>query len=149
MATVAKRTHTWRLLKLANILAKFRPTRGRVFDMHQWGSHPVSNHKPGVKDNWCGTSACALGHAAMDSGFRRAGLGMRWKQAYVCAPWQAVITLRGESPNRPYDCYLIGAEFFGLTESEAYDVFMGTHRTKTQVIQCLKSLAAVRDELRW
>jgi hypothetical protein len=139
--TSIQRTHTQRLLKLADILAKFRPTKGKRFDMSKWGEHDAS-HAPTPQDGFCGTAACALGHAAMDPGFRRAGLEMRWQlHGRVLSYYGASIhfkTLEGE---------FAGAKFFGLSPDEACDVFLGARRSKNQVVAVLRQYAKKREEL--
>ena len=149
---VDKRTrdmHTKRLLKLADILAKFRPTKGKTFNMGEWGRHDMSHH-PEKEANFCGTAACALGHAAMDKNFRRAGLEMEWEASFYnndgdyCGEpqaYQATIMFKGEENESA------GAKFFGLSYDEACDIFLGTDATKKEVIAKLKKYAKRRKEL--
>lgn len=157
MAT--KKTHTARLLKLANILAKFRETRskdetkGIRFDMQTWLTHK-GEHAPEPKDGFCGTAACALGHAALDPGFRRCGLKIEWEKnvyakfddngniAGTTNDWEGTVHYRGLAG------HCAGAEFFGLSHGEADDLFLGTHRTKREVVTRLRELAKDREELR-
>src|SRR6266850_1647368 len=74
--------HTKRLRKLARILEKHKNARskskGTKFNMEVWGLHDAS-HKPTLKEGFCGTTACALGHAAMDKEFAKAGLALQWE----------------------------------------------------------------------
>ena len=59
-----------RLLKLADLLeADARSKKGIKFDMGTWGDS--RDGPPGVN---CGTSACAMGLAALSGVFRRQGL---------------------------------------------------------------------------
>jgi hypothetical protein len=149
MAT--KATHTKRLLKLADILAKFRPKKGIKFDMAVWGRHDVS-HVPSPQDGFCGTAACALGHGAMDPAFRRAGLKLWWTKLdrwYDCEKHCVV-----ESPTLDADVRFggshgeyAGAKFFGLSTEEAEDVFIETDVTKAQVTRKLRKYARRREEL--
>ena len=143
------RTHTRRLLQLANILEKFRPVNGKRFNMGVWGTHALDHH-PEETDNFCGTAACALGHAAMDKGFRQAGLRMEWRlmQAYkgihgsVPAQYHATICFEECTDEQA------GAAFFGLDDEEAGDVFLYTSRTKSEVVKVLRAYAKNRVELR-
>lgn len=151
---VDKRTqqlHTQRILKLADILTKFKPVKGKKFDMSTWGSHAMDHH-PEKEANFCGTAACALGHAALDKGFRRAGLRMTWKTTSYGADG----FYHGEDNPQSYEATIhfedeedenAGAKFFGLSYLEAYDVFLGTGATKKEVIAKLKGYAKRREEL--
>lgn len=64
------------------------------------------------EDAGCGTAYCALGWAAMDKGFRRAGL---------------VIRKNGDWYRHQYDVHITSGEpihdFFGITEEEANNLF--------------------------
>jgi hypothetical protein len=154
MATVDKRTqrlHTRRLLKLADILTKFRPVKGKKFDMTTWGRHAL-DHNPEKEANFCGTAACALGHAAMDKGFRRAGLKMVWDTTN----YDDNGFYYGEGMPQAYQANIYfndaegqnaGAAFFGLSYNEAYDVFLDFDCTKKEVIAKLKGYAKRREEL--
>src|SRR5438445_301971 len=69
---VTPATHTRRLLRLAEILRQHKDgdgVHGTEFNMRTFAEHDKS-HKPTLKTNFCGTTACALGHAAMDPTFR-------------------------------------------------------------------------------
>jgi len=150
MAT--KATHTKRLLKLADILAKFRPKKGIKFEMAVWGRHDVS-HTPSPEEGFCGTAACALGHAAMDPAFRRAGLELKWT---VLDHWYDFDAQRSVEDRPILDaevCFgdekgeYAGAAFFGLSVEEADDVFIETDATKAQVVKKLRAYAKQREEL--
>src|SRR5580704_5650057 len=77
-----------RLLKLADLLeADAKNKKGIQFDYHHWGS--VGNREEPLS---CGTSACALGLAAISGAFTRAGLG------YTTHPWGSLgFTLNGRT----------------------------------------------------
>jgi hypothetical protein len=145
----APHTHTRRLRKLADILENLR--RGRRFSMGTWGVHGPEHHPD--ENCCCGTTACALGHAAMDPGFRRCGLRLEWglslgwERYYDGAGYAAnvVLKIKGRDELRGFDA---GAEFFGLTQEEASFVFRAVNDTKRTVIRKLRALAADRMELR-
>lgn len=67
-----------RLRKLADYLSKLKPDAHRKFDMGSWFETTIEkikvNPKTGVCTTVCGTSACALGHAALIPEFQKAGL---------------------------------------------------------------------------
>lgn len=142
------RVHTRRLLKLARILEEHKEPRSRKkgthFDMNQWFRHD-GDHEPSVTEGFCGTVACALGHAAMDKGFQRQGLKLE------------ISFVGGDPENKSYYTGDIifndsvnegaGAAFFGLSDREADDVFLGAHRHKAAVVEVLRQYAKEREEL--
>ena len=149
-----KATHTRRLRRLADILERFRPTNGKRFDMNTWGRHDGSHH-PEQEKNFCGTAACALGHAALDPKFRQAGLGVRWEEEpeydYDVRPSRAtgkVASYGATIHFRDHTAEDAGAAFFGLALKEAYDLFMRTSRSKSRVVALLRKYATDRAELR-
>lgn len=136
--------HTARLLKLALILTLHQePTkkRGTEFDMGVWGYHD-GRHKPGVKDNFCGTAACALGHAAMDKEFRADGLKLTFTKIDKedGGGWKGDVSFHGEHGENA------GAAFFGLTSDEAR-VFLNSDALKHDVARELARLAIYREEV--
>lgn len=153
-----KRMHTRRLLKLADILAKHRERKngkGTIWNMGTWGTHKDVSHEP-EEVNFCGTIACALGHAAMDPGFRRAGLTLVWEEHLVWKGWDEVNKQPLPSGTSEYiatvmfddhDNEYAGAYFFGLSHDEAYNLFVGDLETKAEVIKELRRLAKHRKEL--
>jgi hypothetical protein len=139
MKQVDSKTHTKRLLKLANILEKL--SRNKL-NMRTWGSHAANKgHRPTEK-NYCGTQACALGWAALDPGFQKEGLRAEWSDTPEGGRLYLIISdTYGRIEERA------GAAFFGLSMQEAYDLFLGTRQTRGEVIKHLRRLAIKREEL--
>lgn len=145
----AARLHTKRLKRFVKVLESI--PRGR-FNMGAWGEHS-GIHKP-QEQNYCGTVACALGHAALDKVFQKEGLHMKW---YDCgAVWDPITGDVENEENRQYEGKPVfgnktdvdaGQAFFGLAYEEAEDLFLHTERTKRQVISQVKKLIANRFEL--
>ena len=162
LSQAEKRTatmHTRRLTKLADMLASMRETKGRKFDMAVWGRHDgAAEHAPDA-GNYCGTAACALGWAATDPGFRKAGLRLVWEKAGGwkadgegydpnMGDWGAEVKFVRAGDNEEYapEGSHAGAEFFGLSEYEAEWVFLRCDCTKREVIRKLRQLAKNRLE---
>jgi hypothetical protein len=126
-------TRKRRLTKLADRLAKVQEER---FDMALWAAHN-GEHSP-EEDNFCGTAACALGHAAMIPAFKRAGLGLDWFLRDEGNPdkgWSAFVRFDG------FDSEDAGAAFFGLSAEEANKLFLDTNATRKEVIKNIRKLA--------
>ena len=103
-----------RLAKLVQHLLTLPPTV--TFDMNEWASH-TKDHKP-TAGNYCGTTACVLGHAATIPQFQRAGLKLTWKRDSD-GGWEGLINgKRGRSPVKS------GKRFFLLTDEEANQLFL-------------------------
>lgn len=134
--------HTKRLLRLADILTKVPKDK---FDMETWGIHK-GKHKP-QEHNYCGTSACALGWAAMDKKFQADGLKMRWSIIDLSDEFNDREHWRAEVTYRRCDGDLAGAKFFGLSYTEAATLFLDTEQTRAQVITRLRKYAKTRHEL--
>lgn len=125
-----------RLNRLAKILSNTTPWE---FDMSTWGEH-TGDHKP-EEHNYCGTTACALGSAALDPEFQRRGLVGRWFK--VGRTWEGQ-TRWHLGINRAKEGWQIlreGRKFFGLSTEEAQDVFTDVTRSRREVISCLRRLA--------
>jgi hypothetical protein len=131
-------THTRRLRKLADILENLQSDRR--FNMGTWGEHGLEHHPD---ENFCGTTACALGHAAMDPEFRRDGLSLEWERNEN--GYRAAVVLKDHDELRGAAA---GAEFFGLTQNEASFVFYAIDESKYTIIRKLRALADDRAELR-
>lgn len=131
-------THTKRLLRLVDIL---KPLKPKQINMDIWAVHPVW-HAP-KNDNYCGTTACALGWAALDKDFNRAGLRIQWHPAdgYRSKLIEGFPTRHGVTG------YEAATDFFGLTDKESWNTFYGEGDTKDTVIAKLKRLAKNRTEL--
>lgn len=110
--------------------------KGRKFRQSTYGLHHGDHAPP--DQNYCGTAACVLGHAAMIPAFRRAGLRLHWERRSLF--WWAEISLNG----RNWNCEA-GKHFFGLTSDEAVSLFRGSHATRVQKIAELKRLLAATD----
>ena len=126
-----------RLTRLADYLENLPPNR--KFDMRTWGTHPTGTHTP-PEENYCGTAACALGHAAMIPKFQKLGLQIAWHQPWGEGsgfPWSAEITYKDE-----YDSYA-GALFFGLTDREASNLFLSIRASRRRTINKLRKLATL------
>lgn len=131
---VSKKLRRERLLTLAHALID---TDDERFDMHHWGRH-VGDHKPAAK-NFCGTSACALGTAALIPKFKREGLRIDWLELEEDA-----------DGNKIYDANVLygrhegehaGAAFFGLTREEAHALFLDTGASRSDTVAKLLLLA--------
>lgn len=108
-----------RLLKLARIL---RDVPRRSFNMASWRSD-------------CGTTACAIGHACADSGFKRAGLHLEKKfDMYdsTTVSYFPVLDIPGVGTFTDWEAV---AAFFSLSQYNAKLLFLpnGIHRTPKQV----------------
>lgn len=142
MRTVTPELRRKRLLRLATYLVNLPPQV--KFDMTSWGEHAKA-HEP-VKDNYCGTSACALGHAGMIPEFNRAGLRLEWhkrtreeQQAYKQPKWFAIPTF-GDATEKE-----AGRLFFGLSDQESDHLFYATDDNRDTVVLKLLRLAAGKD----
>ncbi len=119
------------------------PTVGTLFDMGTWGFHN-GDHKP-EDSNFCGTAACALGHAALDPANRKQGMELAWNRVSRCSygsGWEASISFKGEIGDAA------GALFFGLSYEESQSLFYATNADKSWVVRKLVELAFDRCELR-
>lgn len=130
-----KETHTKRLLRLAEILAAVPDFQ---FNMDTWGEHG-DDREPTPEQNYCGTSACALGWAALDGQFRADGLASRWVRD--SDGWYLIV---GDN----HGPITTGAEFFGLTFDESDTLFGGHLSVREDVIAHIRELATDREELR-
>jgi hypothetical protein len=135
--------HSDRLLKLADVLEN--QVAEENFDMAVWGTH-YGDHAPEEK-NHCGTSACALGWAAMTPEFKADGLKGEWKRTHDKdrGRFLAISYFNGNWTLTDTDA---GAEFFGLSGREASDLFLCLDATREEVIDQLRGLAFDREELR-
>lgn len=107
-----------RMKRFEKLLRRIKPVNGhRKFDMGSWFSATLSgppkftvNPRNGTceVEHACGTSACALGHAALDPVFQRAGLRL-----FVCDETEGMPKYKGETD---FDA---GAAFFGLSYAQS------------------------------
>lgn len=125
-------TRIERLRHLVKVLKAVKP-RGkqnhRLFDMKFWfraevvqtGDLEVDAKSGDCKlDTICQTSACALGHAALDPKFQKLGLGITM-DFEVNSPRDR----RGSVTYRNYGSAIdVGGAFFGIDEYEARELFM-------------------------
>ena len=140
---ISNATRKRRLTKLADHLENIVKTK---FDMGTWGEHKKTHHP--IKDDFCGTAACALGWAGMDHAFRRAGLKLIWEPNDSL--YGSYVLLKTDTQSLyGHDA---GALFFGLTSSEAWRLFipMVWERppTRFRVIKEIQRLAIDREELK-
>lgn len=127
---------------------KKKGKHGTIYQQEIWAAHPDDEHAP-PENNYCGTTACAGGHAAMMPEFRRLGLRIVWqwyadsawdakKGEYVGA-WKGLIRYRGQS-------YLSALQmFFGMTDWEARHTFGDGVIDRRTVIARLRKVAAATD----
>jgi len=103
-----------RLLKLAKLLeANAKNKKGCRFDYGDWGSIEDPYQKPGLN---CGTTACALGLAAISGKFP--GLGYKIGRGN----YSIMIRLAGRG-NRDLGNFQIGAKYFGITMEQSHYLF--------------------------
>lgn len=110
-----KKHHINRLEKLYAFLGTVEPEK---FDFSIWAT---ANGDTAVvpKLNACGTTACALGWAGSMPEFRKRGLKLIWDKDHPNS--HVMFTDRdGER----YFGEIAGEAFFGLTENEAYHLFI-------------------------
>lgn len=103
--------------RLERAIAVVQATHAENFDLGQ----VFDGTREDAENHICGTSACALGHCAIDPWFNERGLSLAWdwtKQLQIMID-------RGDETlvYSPVAYELAGAEFFGLTESQAYRLF--------------------------
>jgi hypothetical protein len=140
-----------RLLKLAKYLNSLKITPEVKYDQNNWG---VMNFKPSelkvgpkceVKEGFCKTSACALGHAALMPEFQRLGLHVEWREGYSTngtRTYNASIRLKGSDET---DEFRVGAKFFGLSEHQAHIIFgSGSMNSKEKAAQIRKMVNAAK-----
>jgi hypothetical protein len=102
--------HKRRLLKLADLLeADAKNKKGVKFDMGNWGwtddaKNPLS----------CGTSACAMGLAALSGKFKRAGLTYKFHGPALHFCWNG----------RDIDGIEAAEQLFEIDSSDAWDFFL-------------------------
>lgn len=71
-----------------------------------------------VRSTACGTVACVIGHACMLPEAEAVGYSVKhWKGSYDLA------VHRGEEAMMTFEFATIGAQLFGVTEREAFDLF--------------------------
>lgn len=117
------------------------------FDMNHWirVGAPEVKGKPKIQykngkvcavvapeDNFCKTSACVLGHAALISAFNKLGLRVMLYNQYRLTPGsdeQAQGDVVLSKGGHKYMGVTAGEKFFGLTEGEAYALFHGDWTT--------------------
>src|SRR3990167_5294574 len=103
-----------RLLKLADLLeADAKNKKGIRFDMGRWGF--VLDEKQPLS---CGTSACAMGLAALSGTFKRAGLGTKIEYRFLRFTWNG----------RVVNGHTAGRRLFQIKESESFKLFGGDDR---------------------
>ena len=141
---VTPQEHTVRILKLATFLAEQKDSkRGTTFEMSTWGQHDAK-HAPTAKASFCGTAACALGHAGIMPEFRKLGLKLKFPRRI--SQWNNLYEGRVEFDGVGSE--YAGAAFFGLSHEESSRLFLDTEQTKEDVIAHLCRLATDREEVR-
>lgn len=112
-----------RLTILRDALIEHAKNPGNLkFDLSTWASLPVKYStsdptdavcKARLGENFCGTSACAMGLAASLPEFNRAGLRL-----YQCV-YSAGISYQ----NQTMDGFDAGSMFFDIGSNDAYEIF--------------------------
>lgn len=147
--------HIERLQRLADLLGNLKPTQELAFNLGTWvspealedptlydsmmeeieleGDCPsildvLERSSPGLPEGFCGTTACAVGHACLDPWFNGQGLHL---------------VADSEPFYQGFGGWLAVSTFFGLTGSEANRLFMAcNYETGTQT-----TAAQVRDRI--
>ena len=97
-----------RLLKLADLLIEdARNKKGIKFDMGTWGRAQEDDVMS------CGTTACAMGLAAISEKFKRAGLVYKNRNGAI------IIGIKSKSGRITWGGFTAAQRLFGITESEA------------------------------
>lgn len=108
-----RKLNTRNILKLADLLmADARRKRGIKFDMGDWGS--VENLEKPLS---CGTTACAMGLAALSGAFKRQGL-----TAYISGRGSVYPMWKGNL-RTSFDWLAIAERLFGIAERTANVLF--------------------------
>ena len=122
-----------RLKHLVHILENAPP--GKFF-MHVW----LNNLKFIEETPVCGTSACALGWAALDPQFRQAGLSIASVLPYgVSKPWYNENYSLVPAYNNEF-CVSAGAKFFKIEDKTAILLFTSILSTRSETIYKLNQL---------
>mgnify|MGYP003354018997 CR=1 FL=1 len=111
-----KKFHIDRLEKLYAFLGTVKPKK---FYFGSWASDENDPYrKPDL--NVCGTTACALGWAASMPEFRKRGLKLVWDPCNETG----YVELAQKDRDFPLVSEAAGAEFFGLSNHEADELFI-------------------------
>jgi hypothetical protein len=131
-----------RLLLLVNRLKNLPETL--AFNMGVWGIH-TGGHEP-PEENYCGTTACALGHAALMPEFQKLGLQPKWYKTTGETGIVYGMDVKfddGFSGGRTWtDPTDAGAAFFHLSDGEATELFLALNRPLEAEIALLEDAAA-------
>ncbi len=107
-----------RMLKLATLLRKDASTRkGVQFDFGDWGT--VRNPDAPLS---CGTTACAMGVAALSGAFKRAGLDYALRRSLFDGFVEKTVIFRWKG--RRTDAIRAASHLFGITLVEACELFL-------------------------
>jgi hypothetical protein len=110
-----------RLLKLADLLeADAKNKKGIKFDY--WTTAKVEEAKDPIS---CGTSACAMGLAAISGAFKREGLGYRLPPANLS---EIIFTWKGRKTDYDKAAILL----FDISDDEANLLFLPGRTTETR-----------------
>lgn len=127
-----------RLLKLRKII-KSIPNNN--FYMGHW--YNCDKVRYGNKPIYykCGTTACMLGWACLDKGFKRAGLKLTNEHYPEFTP-----TTKFDKKQNPYKLSEgeAGGKFFGLTWHEENDLFYNYNKNKSQMLKVLDGIIKTR-----
>ena len=111
-----KKFHIDRLEKLHAFLGTVKPKK---FFFGSWATDQNDIYrKPDL--NVCGTTACALGWAGSMPEFRKRGLKLKWSDDNSMG-W---VELSNKDGGEPLMSEYAGAEFFGLSNHEADELFI-------------------------
>lgn len=115
-----------------------RGVESMKFDMSTWG---WGRHgKIGLSESLCGTSACALGWAATDKGFRKAGLRLEFSDTYADGYGGAGIVFKRKKADAPVYDADAGAAFFGLTGEESGHIFLSSEDGVPAAVERIRSV---------
>jgi hypothetical protein len=135
-----------RLLRLREIMMRTPPptkplkVKGgeRVFDMDVWFAfevvdkptyRPAKNGECQIEEGFCRTSACALGHAALDPRFQRAGLRIREDDVLAYD-----VVYKPKGARQVYSGLLAAQRFFGISAEQAKYLFLPTaYRERSEI----------------
>ena len=112
--------HPERLLMLADMLDNLQLPSNAEFNMGGFGDH-VGLHEP-EEQNYCGTSACALGWAALNPEFNKLGLKMEWYRT-VYSDLKETQRFIGSVVYKGDSDFDAAAEFFGIDDESANYLF--------------------------
>lgn len=114
---------------LSRLMRRLQKERA-MFNMNKWAGH---EHSVFEENNVCGTTCCALGHAALQPFFQKQGLQLRTVftlRPKVITSYEALDRRLERDPDETLSVYLenqkgydAGAELFGISRQQAFLLF--------------------------